>query len=119
MPVVVIMYFVYSFFPYGVTQPTSRRSFSLIYGPYAGTPDDKNNTDALAIEKALGVSVLTHSSKKPSGIEDICRRFEGCVNKKENFEKENFICMPVSRVCAFRNYSTSVLTCAVTYKLLA
>ncbi|KAF9423942.1 hypothetical protein BGZ94_008125 [Podila epigama] len=49
----------------------------VIVSNSAGTPDDKNGLEALAIEKTLGVHVLRHTEKKPAGGDELLRRFPG------------------------------------------
>lgn len=49
----------------------------VIMSNSAGTKDDKNYEDAQKIEEALGIKVLIHNRKKPSGI-DAVKNYFGC-----------------------------------------
>mmetsp|Transcript_41646 Transcript_41646/g.50680 ORF Transcript_41646/g.50680 Transcript_41646/m.50680 type:complete len:234 (+) Transcript_41646:204-905(+) len=44
----------------------------------AGTNDDPDYRDAAAIETHLGVSVIRHAEKKPGGLSEVLKHFEGC-----------------------------------------
>jgi phosphatidylglycerophosphatase GEP4 len=41
----------------------------------AGTPDDVNFADAVALEESLGISVIRHVEKKPGGIAEVLKHF--------------------------------------------
>ena len=41
----------------------------------AGTDDDTNHEDAREIEEKLGIAVILHSEKKPSGLEEVMQHF--------------------------------------------
>jgi phosphatidylglycerophosphatase GEP4 len=41
----------------------------------AGTKDDPDYKDAIAIEEALGIAVIRHDEKKPGGLEEVLRHF--------------------------------------------
>ncbi len=47
----------------------------------AGTDDDKNYEDAKKIESDLGIKVITHSRKKPAGVESVVLYFK-CTPKE-------------------------------------
>ncbi|KAG0378538.1 hypothetical protein BGX24_003518 [Mortierella sp. AD032] len=49
----------------------------VIVSNSAGTPDDKDNQQAQAIEQALQVNVLRHQEKKPSGGQELLNHFSG------------------------------------------
>ncbi|KAF9959240.1 hypothetical protein BGZ65_000694 [Modicella reniformis] len=49
----------------------------VIVSNSAGTPDDKDGQQALAIEASLKVHVLRHQQKKPSGGEELLKHFNG------------------------------------------
>lgn len=42
----------------------------------AGTRDDPDYTDAIAIEQALGVAVIRHHEKKPGGLDEVLQHFQ-------------------------------------------
>ena len=41
----------------------------------AGTKDDKDYEDAIAIEEALGIKVIRHDEKKPGGLDEVLKHF--------------------------------------------
>jgi len=43
----------------------------------AGTKDDVDYEDALKIEHDMGINVIRHDVKKPGGMEEVLRHFEG------------------------------------------
>ncbi|KAF9933845.1 hypothetical protein FBU30_004241 [Linnemannia zychae] len=49
----------------------------VIVSNSAGTPDDKDQAQAKAIEHALQVNVLRHEKKKPSGGDELLKHFSG------------------------------------------
>ncbi|KAF9091775.1 hypothetical protein BGX29_010790 [Mortierella sp. GBA35] len=49
----------------------------VIVSNSAGTPDDKDDKQAQAIEQSLQVNVLRHQEKKPSGGEELLNHFSG------------------------------------------
>ncbi|KAI9264994.1 mitochondrial PGP phosphatase-domain-containing protein [Phascolomyces articulosus] len=48
----------------------------------AGTDDDSNYTEATKLEQSLGVPVLRHSEKKPSGGEALVKHFDHASQQK-------------------------------------
>jgi len=48
----------------------------------AGTPDDHNFVEAIAIENALGIPVLRHKEKKPGGLRELLQHFDGLTPKE-------------------------------------
>ena len=49
----------------------------VIVSNSAGTPDDKDDHQAKAIESSLQVHVLRHQEKKPSGGQELLKHFHG------------------------------------------
>jgi len=59
----------------------------------AGTKDDKDYEDAIKIEQEMGVNVIRHDDKKPGGMEEVMRHFEG-----NGIEDASQLCMVGDRL---------------------
>lgn len=58
----------------------------------AGTRDDPDYKDALRIEKEMGIPVIRHDEKKPGGLQEVLRHFDGRV------EDASQVCMVGDRL---------------------
>ena len=62
----------------------------------AGTKDDPGYEDADRIERELGINVIRHDEKKPGGLEEVLKHFEGEGGK--GVENASQLCMVGDRL---------------------
>lgn len=62
----------------------------------AGTKDDEDYEDAITIERELGINVIRHDEKKPGGLQEVFKHFEG--EGGERIENASQLCMVGDRL---------------------